>query len=131
MASNFKGKQKKNPLRSFLLLLGGIVILGAIVMLIVANAKMYHREKVLLSQEESLKNKIKETQDKNASLKENIAKQNDSQYIEKVAREELDLQKNGETVVSFVAQTPAPKQENTQKNFLQIWLGYVSNWFKR
>ena len=114
-----------------MLLLGGIVILGAIVMLIVANAKMYHREKVLLSQEESLKNKIKETQDKNASLKENIAKQNDSQYIEKVAREELDLQKNGETVVSFVAQTPAPKQENTQKNFLQIWLGYVSNWFKR
>ncbi len=90
---------------------------------------MYDRKERLLSQAQGTKNKIQETQQKNEDLKEIIAHQDDSGYIEKIAREELNLQKPGEKVVSFVLTENATKEDTKKENLLQNWLGWVGGLF--
>ncbi len=134
MISNFKKNKKENLLKYFLLYLGGILILFIVVFLIIANIKIYHKRKEFLSQVENLKNQVKDIQNKNNNLKQGILKADDNQYIEKVAREELDLQKKGEKTVSFIMpQIPKKKVNNEQQNIVQVWLGWLGNswnWIK-
>ena len=130
MITNFRKKQKKNLSRDFLLVIGGILILGMVVTLIVANVKTYQKRKQLFLQIETLKAKVEDLKTQNGNLKENIAKSDDEEYNEKIAREELDLQKEGEHVVSFIApQGESQKSDSSPKNFLQIWLGNVGNFW--
>ena len=117
---------KKVPLA-----LGLAVILGICGVLVFANARMHKKRAELATQVASLENKIQDMQNKNDELKKGIAKSADEQYIEKVAREELDLQKPGEKVYSFIM--PEKSEENadqSKKNFLQNWLGWLSNLLK-
>lgn len=130
MITNFRKKQKKNLSRDFLLVFGGVLILGMVVTMIVANVKTYQKRKQLFVQVETLKAKIEDLKTQNSNFKENIAKSNDQEYNEKIAREELDLQKEGEHVVSFIiSQGESQKDNSSLKNFLQIWLGNVSNFW--
>ena len=130
MVTNYKKKQKRNPFLDFLLLLGGVAILIVIIFLIVANLRMYERKERLLSQSESIQNKIQETEQENIELKENIAHQDEGVYVEKIAREELNLQKEGETVVSFVMAENQESKEPKKQNLWQAWLGGALEWIK-
>ena len=128
MIADFKKKQKRNISKNFLIIFGGVLILVLIFLLINASIKIHKKSVELISHVESLKNKIQDIKNKNKDLKQNILKSQGDEYIEKVAREELDLQKPGEKVFSFIM--PQPKQEENndkQKNILQIWLGWVVN----
>lgn len=101
------------------------------VLLVVANVRIYKKKQQLNAQIQSLENKIAETKARNNELKVGIEKSNDEQYIEKVAREELDLQKPGESVFSFVKPEEENQEEkNKQKNIFQAWLGWIGGWFK-
>ena len=113
---------------------GAVVLFSAVILLGVADIKVYQKRQKLISQIENLKNKIQDLQNKNDDLKKGIARADDDTYIEKVAREELNLQKPGEKVVSFV-KSPNQQEENRkdQKIFLEIWLGWLGNgwqWLK-
>ncbi len=125
-------KKTKNPYRRFFINLGALAIVGILITLVVADVKVYQKHKELDTQVLGLKQKVENLKQQNAQLKEGMARQDDPAYIEKVAREELDLQLSGEKVISFVqasnqkAVTPA-----TKPNVLQLWLGWIGGWFKK
>ncbi|PJE69516.1 MAG: hypothetical protein COU98_01610 [Candidatus Staskawiczbacteria bacterium CG10_big_fil_rev_8_21_14_0_10_38_10] len=118
MITKYSKKRKegvwKNIAASALL---GIFSLGIIGFLIYENAKMNYRRNKLLAQINSLEKELQEAQERNALLKEGILKSGQEEYIEKIAREELNLQKEGEKAVAFVL--PEEKQEEKKKE--NIW----------
>ena len=131
MVADFK--KKKNTLFRKILLIGGLILtLLVFISLVFADINVYNKRKKLDSQIENLKNKIQDIESENKNLKENISKTNDEKYIEKIAREELDLQKPGEKVFSFVKDSSQPQQNNqNQKNFFQQWLDWLKGLFTK
>ena len=127
MIPDFKKKQKNHPSKNVLLVLGLASIALLLCGLILGNFKIYQKKKAFLSQVESLETKAEDLKKRNQELQEGIAKSGDADYIEKVAREELDLQKEGETVVSFVMSEDQrePVKQN-EKNVLQAWFGWLA-----
>ena len=130
MVANFKKKNNNGALRKKILLhVGGGAAIILLVVLLVANIKMYQKRREFLVQAASLQNQIKDLKKSNGNLQEGIAKENDPEYIEKVAREELDLQKPGETAVSFVMPSPAEQKPDGQ-NIIQGWFLKSLEWVK-
>src|SRR3989338_3948197 len=106
-------------------------MLAFVVASVVANIKIHQKRENLTSEIEYLKNKIRNVQDKNNDLKEGIAQMEDEEYVEKVAREELGLQQEGEKVVAFVMpQNQIPQESEPKKTMWQMWLGWILGWFK-
>lgn len=126
-------RKKKNPLKQILLASGGALILLIAALLFIADVKIYKKKAKFDLQVVNLQNKIEDIRDKNEALKKDILQINDEKYIEKVAREELSLQKPGEKVVLFVKEGSSSLQEKKQeeKNFLQNWLVPTLNFFKK
>ena len=131
MVADFIKKQNRNSQKKFLLAIRGVVVLLIVLLLVIANIRIYKKREKLLSQIETLKNKIQDTREKNYNLKEGILKSNDAQYTEKIAREELDMQKPGEKVFSFVmAKDQQAENNNNQKNIFQAWFDWIGQWIK-
>ena len=131
MVADFK-KNKKSGALTFFLRYGGVVVLLVVFIgLIVANVKIFKKKQELTSQVDNLKKQVQEIQVKNQDLKEGITKIDDIQYMEKVAREELDLQKQDEHVVSFVM---PPKEVAaspvSRKSIFQTWFDDLRTWIK-
>jgi cell division protein FtsL len=126
-------QKNKKGVKSQMMIWGGAVVLLTVgILLVIADVKMYHKRQELNVQVKMLQNKITETQKSNNQLQQGISVSNIDQYIEKVAREQLDLQKPGEKVISFVQssdqQLVAPM---VAPSFLQSWLGWIGGWFKK
>lgn len=108
----------------------GLALLSAVIFLAVlaADIQISRTRRDLALQVDALKAKVRDIKKQNSQLQQGIARQDDPQYIEKVAREELDLQKPGEKVFSFVAadSSPSPSAPPSQ-NFLQSLWGSLRN----
>jgi|SRR3989344_6491965 len=131
MVSDFKRKQKPDAKLDLLLKAGLAVIILATLGLAVANIRMYQKRKALSLQVEKLKNEIQQIEQKNKDLERGIAMSDDEVYVETVAREELDLQKPGEKVYSFIQPEPKEETENKErKNIFQIWAAWIGGFFK-
>ncbi len=128
MVANFEKKNNHTIGRNILRYAGGVLIAGILVALVIANVKMYQKRQEFLAQVASLQNQIKNLRNSNSDLQQGISKENDPAYIEKVAREELNLQKPGETAVSFVM--PPPTEQYNNQNVLQGWFGRAWEWVK-
>ena len=131
MIASFKKKQKSriNPDSFFSSPFVKVFFLIIIASLIFINIRTYKDKRKFDSQIANFEEKIQELQKKNNALEQSIARTNDKDYIEKIAREELDLQMQNEKVISFI--TPKPQQEkmNTNGSFLnpKTWLGWFSS----
>jgi cell division protein FtsB len=110
--------------------IAGIASIVAAVLLILINFGLYQKKQELISKISNYKKQIQEIQKSNQVLQDNISKSNDKDYIEKVAREELDMQKNGEKVVAFVMPQQEQKPQDDQKNNWFGWIGQSWNWLK-
>src|SRR5258708_3637875 len=131
MATDFQKKRKSGRIHHIAIAAAALGILAICIMLVVANLNIYKKKQQLNTRIQSLKTQISDLQKENTEAQQGIASANDSAYIEKVAREQLDLQKPGETVVSFVQNQPdSQTQKQPNKNVLQVWLGWVGGWFK-
>lgn len=129
MLSNFKNKGKSDPKKRLVWAVAGIFVLIIFIALIIGNIRIYQKKKEFLSQIASLQNQIKDLQGRNSDLKEGISQVNDPQYIEKVAREQLDLQKPGEKTVSFVvSKDESQKADAPKTNTIQGWFSNVWSW---
>ncbi len=127
MIPRLKKKNQKHPYKKMLIMLGGVCLLLIATGLVVASINMYQKKRELSYQVKSLENKMLQMQQKNQELKQGIAKSDDEQYIEKVAREELDLQKPGEKVFSFIrAEKEASAEVEQSVNFWQAWVAWVA-----
>ncbi len=132
MVTNFKKKKQVNPVKTLWITIGGVALAVIAIVLIIANIRLYHTRQELNSQIKTLQNKVGEIKQQNDRLSQGIQNANDSQYIEKVAREELDLQKPGEKVVSFINPPAVPQQGDVNsKNVLESWLAWVGGIFKK
>ncbi len=131
MIANFKKKQKSNTTYSFFSSpLVKLFLLIVIIFLVFADINVYKDKKKINLQIDSLKEKLQSMQKKNYTLEHGIAKADDKDYIEKVAREELDLQIKNEKVIVFTMPKVQQKEEiNNINNFLNLktWLGWLSN----
>lgn len=132
MVSDFKKNKNKNAFSSILFKLGAVLILIVAVLLVIADIKVYQKKKQLNAQIENLENKIAELKKENENLEKSISNIDDKNNIEKIAREELNLQKPGESVISFVtAETEQTNESTSQKNFFQNWLAWIGGIFKK
>lgn len=112
-------------------MLAGILFFIASCALIFADFKIYQKKQELKLQIDNYKKEIEAIKNRNKELSEGIKNSNEEHYIEKVAREELDMQKPGENVVAFIM--PEQKaEEKKQENFMdiKIWAGWLSSWWR-
>jgi len=132
MITDYNKKQKGGfSKRNFYFMAGGIIFVAASGFLILADFNVYKDRQALNSQLKDYKKQVQEIQNKNEDFKKRIAQENNNDYIEKVAREELDLQKSGEKVVAFIM-PPAPQAESPkQKNFWDSLTAWVSGIFTK
>ena len=117
--------------RNFYFIAGGIIFMAASGFLILADFNVYRDRQTLNSQLNDYKNQVQEIQNRNEDFKKRIAQENNNDYVERVAREELDLQKSGEKVVAFIM-PPQPKTEAPkQKNLWDGLTAWISGIFKK
>lgn len=131
MTSDFRKKRNHLP-KKILFGIVGILILGVFSLLVVADINMRNKKAKFQAQIDSLGKKIQNAKDSNKNLQESISQMNDETYIEKVAREDLSLQKPGEKAFSFVREDQeksTSRSAESQKNFLQNWLAWLGNIF--
>jgi len=124
---DFQKKNKASRLHNVFIAAAALVVLVICIMLVVANINIYHKRQQLNARIESLKSQVENLQKENDNLQNGITNADSSAYVEKVAREQLDFQKPGETVVSFVrTEPPSQTQKPDNKNILASWLGWIS-----
>lgn len=126
MITKFKKKKKINPVKSvifsvFLVLLA-LLIIGFFVF---TNWKINKRRVELGDRISVLKLEVEILEQRNQELKEKKSETESEDYIEKVAREQLDLKKPGEEVV-VVQKEEEEEKENEEKE--SWWEKFKSIW---
>lgn len=91
-------------------ILGGLMLI-LLFSLSLANWRLYKKRVQLKSQIDSISSEIENIKNNTQALKSNIAKTETQAYLEKVARERLNLKKRGERVVAVIV-SEASKEEN-------------------
>lgn len=102
MISDFSKKQKG---RDYNFIFLSAITVGCILIfagLIYGNVKIWQRRQALEKQLKNLQTKIEDLKKDNIAVEQGIASSEDKEYIEKIAREQLGLQKSGEKVIDFV-----------------------------
>ena len=131
MVANFNKKQKTEPgVEKVAFQIVGILFLVIIVVLIFADIKMYQKKKELLSKLNNYQKQIADIQNSSKAIQSDIANQNNPDYIEKIAYEQLGEQKPGEKEVIFV--TP-PKKVAATVDVQSPWYDWIANswnWIK-
>ena len=130
---DFKKKQKsKLSLNNFLIKSAAFLMIVIFFVLVVADIKIYGKRKGLEAEVARYEQQIKAIKEKNQNLEERIANSDNPDYIEKIAREEQDMQKPGEKVVSFIMPKEKNQDNSVNNNFWSNeWLGSIINWIKK
>jgi len=114
----------------FLKTISVVLVLIITGFLVFSNIKINQRKTEVQKQISSIQSEINDFQQKNGQLKLGISKGLDQDYVEKVAREDLGLQKEGESVVGFIL-PPSQNKTGSSQNFWQpgsIWQGIQNAW---
>lgn len=129
MIASFKKKQK-NDLREriFSSKITKFVFLIVILTFILVDIKIYKDKKKFDSKMSLFKERTEEIKKENKNLRRQIEKTDDQDYIEKIAREELDLQREGEKIVNFIMPESKKAQDSAEKNFFNFgnWMEWIS-----
>lgn len=129
MVSDFRKNQKEGQRKRFIIIIGGILLSSVLLVLVVADINIYKKRMEYVSQLENLKNKIDTLKEENNVLNQKIENIDDPSYIEKIAREELGLQKEGEQAVSFiVSQDQVLDDQKPKQNFFKAWFLGAWQW---
>ncbi len=129
---DFKKKRKNFSLGEKPFLKIGSVLLALIsAYLIFSDINIYQRRRQLESQIQAYEKQIEQVKQRNEKLEQGIAQSGEDSYIEKVAREELDMQKPGEKVVAFILPEQKQEQQKQEQGFWANWLGWLSGIWKK
>lgn len=94
----------------------GVLLVVFISWLIIGNLTMIKRRGDLQERIESLKEEIKELEERKSYFQAQISQIEDEEYLEEVAKNELDLRKEGETVVDFVLEEEPEEEEEKDED---------------
>lgn len=117
MVADFFKKQKSGEY-GLMLKTFAIIFLIVSVLLIIANIKLYNKKKELAREVKNYSLQVTKIEENSEKLKEEIANSDNQDYIEKVAREEINMQKPGEKAVSFVMPETVKVSEQNTNNIL-------------
>ncbi|MBM3206107.1 MAG: septum formation initiator family protein [Candidatus Staskawiczbacteria bacterium] len=130
--TKFKKNKSKKNLSYFLFKMGGVFIVLIFLALVFVDINVYYKKNQFNRQVNSLEKKMKDLEEKNEKLREGISNEDNEHYIERVAREEMDLQLPGEKVVSFIDVKEDPKEELPDDDYLiSFWLSWIGGFFKK
>lgn len=114
-----KNKKKSKKIKHLISLaasfLAGILLVAFIGWLVIGNLTMISRRNTLQDKMDSLKNEIQELQERKEYFQSQISQIKDNEYLEGVAKNELDLRKEGETVVDFVLEEEKKEEEKEEE----------------
>lgn len=96
----------------------------------IANIKMYQRKLMLKNRVKELQGALEKAEEKQRTLEEMAYQKDKSPYIEKIAREELDLQLPGEKVFSFIDTATTRDSNVKSENIFQIWWQGILDFFE-
>lgn len=117
----FKRLKRRRRKKWFFLAIytGGLIFV--LVLLILGNLKLIQERKSLSLEVEGLKNKVEGILQEREALQSKISQSQSPDYLEKIAREDLNLKKEGEKVVAFPVVEQEQKGIDTEeeKNFFQ------------
>lgn len=104
-----------------------IIVLVISLFMVVSDIKIYRQKQKLNSEISDLQQKIKNLQDNNNNLKQNISQADNPQYMEKIAREEFGEQLPGEKAVNFVVtqDKTQPKNGSVTNSINNLWSGWI------
>jgi cell division protein FtsB len=106
----------------------GIIFLAGIFVLVIADFKIYQKKQELASQVGALQKQIEDIKKSSQTLNDEIANSDNTDYLEKIAYEQLGEQKPGEKEIIFVNPQEKQKAAASPTNFWTGWLGQCWNW---
>ena len=83
--------------------------------LISGNIKLSKRRAELLLQINQLKEKVAQIEEKKKEVEKNIVQKNNKEFLEEIARDQLNLKKPGEKVVVVQKEESEDKKEDEQR----------------
>jgi len=104
----------------------GVVVFAAIAFLISSNWKIYQKKAGLGEKVSEMKDESEVLERKNLELKENLNYIQSGEYLEKMAREQLDMKKPGEEVIVIQKQK---EDDLPQKN--ESWWTKIKSIFAK
>jgi cell division protein FtsB len=124
MVAKFKRNKKGRSQSILFSILLGVFIFGIAGFLVISNLRISQRRTELNSQIELLNKELQELEEKNIELKAAIEQGVSPEYLEKVAREELNLKKEGEEaiVVKKITGQEEGEEAKKEKNLWQEFL---------
>ena len=121
MLSKSRKNKKRVSVKNIFFSIGlGIFFLAVIIFLGVTNWRINQRRIQLASQLEAIKKEVEAAEQKNQKLKSEAAQVGTQDYIEKVAREQLNLKAPGEEVV-IVSGDGEQKPEESVEQERKFW----------
>lgn len=103
----------------------GIFILIIITFLVVSNWKIKERRARLNSQIETLTQEIKKLEKEKEQLQASIKEKGKKEFLEEVARNQLNLKKPGEEVVVVKKEFEEKEEESPKRSWWQRILDYL------
>ena len=98
----------------------GFSIAAAVVFLIILNLRINQERAKLQSERENQQQELQKVRAAREELLSKISKAQTEEYLEKVARQDLNLQEEGEKAVAFVIKEKEEEEkEIEEKSFLQ------------
>ncbi len=107
-----------------------LVIFSITVFLIIINIRTAQKASPLSEKLESLKKEIQKSEGINQELKKQISEGSQEEFVEREARERLNLKKPGEEVVVVLPPAENKQEIEIKKNFFQKFLDEVKDWFR-
>jgi cell division protein FtsB len=135
MVANFAKKWNRDFFNTQLLFkVVGIIFIVIIVVLIILDFRIYQKKKGLASQISSYQKQIEDIKKSSQTLKEEITNSDNTDYLEKLAYEQLGQQKPGEKEFIFInpPEKTSPKVAPAE-SFWSVFTAIISqswNWLK-
>ena len=122
-------RNKKSSVKSILgYFVFAIATLFIIVFFIATNWKIYQKRSELTKRVEELRAQVDTLEKRNKELKENLSDVGTEDYLEKVAREQLDMKKPGEEVVVIQKEEEQNQPEQEEK---KSWWEIIKSLWKK
>jgi cell division protein FtsL len=110
-----KNKKRIKSNQVFIVIIAVFFTFAVAGFLVFSNWKINQKRSDLLTKIDSLQKEIQVAQEKNAQLKADVSQTQSQEYLEKVARESLDLKKPDEDVVVVKNQGTSSQEITSQE----------------
>ncbi len=123
MVSQFRKNKKENFRKDiFFSILLGVLLILVIGFLVTTNIKINRRRTELTDRITTLKQEIGTLEEKREELKEKVSQAGSEEYLEKVARDQLDMKAPGEEVVVVIKEDEEKEEEEKEKRGWWEWI---------